>query len=49
MEVTLSNDSLVKSTPIATKSAVRSHSNKQEKFEFLKGCWFIIKKLFSLN
>ncbi len=45
MEVILTNDSLAQAAPTATKTIHKETTGKESKFEFIKGCWFIFKKL----
>lgn len=49
MEVILTKDSLAQATPNNTATIQNSSVQKGNKFEFIKGCWFITKKLFSLS
>lgn len=49
MEVILTNDSIAQVDQNTVVTPEKSIFNKGGKFEFIKGCWFIAKKLFLLG
>lgn len=49
MDVILTKDAVAQATPSRAIQKEATANIKADKFEFIKGCWFITKKLFSFN
>ncbi len=49
MDVILTNDTLAQTTSNVANTVKKTNSAQGGKFEFIKGCWYIAKKLFLLG